>query len=950
MKTKYRHVPAVAVILSFFTLCLNVGCAKQTEPEENLSSPSSILVRPGGDLQAVLDSGKNLLLEKNGVYEITETLKYKFGNQEISTKDAIHISDYATLRISDPNLMLLVDGSGKDHIVLKNVTLDGNRYKLSIVAKKEVTGGGGQPPMVVFGGDGVEGQKVLNNVFMSTRTWSSLKVHEGATNVLIEGNIFLGAGVGPRGNGREKAEVPFNWGDAVSCAAENTTIRNNLIIDPTDVGIVFYGAPGSVAEDNVISCISRESLGGINMVDGFLYPLDDGQERFSYQGVVVRNNYIDSFGARIHMSIPMGAGVWVPRTKDKTLVGATVHDNTIAGGAAGYGLVVNGVDKFSVYGNKSIASHSGVGDGLRPVFTNYPDEPGPFLFNPDRVTNSNLQKEFVPSKRHLLHLLRCNHGKTNELGYRIYKYGEFEVRAVINAAYLEMLGREPSQKEMEDNIAWLQTDQVSADQLRRKLIAGDEFKKRFGNVASDDLHPYRIKLWMGMLDGIAKEYLKNNNKMPDAKTLYFAALSQLNRSKIERVDSSTLNKKIMCGYQGWYRCAGDGTGLAWVHYRGRDLNFYDGDCGIEYWPDMSEMDQDEQYLPHKFFYPDGSRAYVYSNANPKSTIRHFKWMHDYGIDGVFIQRFAMEVTIDWDEEANFSRTGYNHVLDLCRQGANRYGRTYAVMYDLTSMPANYIDNVIRDWKYLVNIMKITKNPDDKAYQQHNGGPVVGIWGVGFRNKEYTLKECEKLVDFLKNDPIYGGCTVMLGVPTYWRTAGRDSAKDAGLLELYKKADIISPWTVGRLKNIDDAKNYAESVVVEDIKWCKDNGLDFMPVSFPGFGWKNLTGNPKAFISRQDGRFLWAQHHSLIDSGANMIYQAMFDELDESTQIYKVTNTPPNGKSEFLTYDGLPTDHYLWQVGEATKMLRGETVLSDRIPPRKGYDDINERIASGYKKD
>ena len=105
----------------------------------------------------------------------------------------------------------------------------------------------------------------------------------------------------------------------------------------------------------------------------------------------------------------------------------------------------------------------------------------------------------------MLHLLRCNHGKTNELVDRIYKYGEFEVRAVINAAYLEMLGREPSQKEMEDNIAWLQKDQVSADQLRRKLIAGDEFKKKFGNVAPDDLHPYRIKLWMEILDGIRKE-------------------------------------------------------------------------------------------------------------------------------------------------------------------------------------------------------------------------------------------------------------------------------------------------------------------------------------------------------------------------------------------------------------------------------------------------------------
>lgn len=141
-----------------------------------------------------------------------------------------------------------------------------------------------------------------------------------------------------------------------------------------------------------------------------------------------------------------------------------------------------------------------------------------------------------------------------------------------------------------------------------------------------------------------------------------------------------------------------------------------------------------------------------------------------------------------------------------------------------------------------------------------------------------------------------------------------------------KTTIISPWSVGRFKNIEQAKNYADTRIVEDIKWCKDNGLDYMPAAFPGSGWENPTGNPSSFISREDGRFLWAQHYELIKNGSTMIYQTMFDELDESTQIYKVTNNLPVGKSKFDTYRGLPSDHYLWQVGEASKMLRGETPL------------------------
>ncbi len=39
------------------------------------------------------------------------------------------------------------------------------------------------------------------------------------------------------------------------------------------------------------------------------------------------------------------------------------------------------------------------------------------------------------------------YGKTNEMGYRIYQYGEYEVEAVIGAAYLEMLVSIPGRGE-----------------------------------------------------------------------------------------------------------------------------------------------------------------------------------------------------------------------------------------------------------------------------------------------------------------------------------------------------------------------------------------------------------------------------------------------------------------------------------------------------------------------
>jgi hypothetical protein len=63
----------------------------------------------------------------------------------------------------------------------------------------------------------------------------------------------------------------------------------------------------------------------------------------------------------------------------------------------------------------------------------------------------------------------------------------------------------------------------------------------------------------------------------------------------------------------------------------------------------------------------------------------------------------------------------------------------------------------------------------------------------------------------------------------------------------------------------------------------------------------------------------------------MAYQAMFDEVDEGTAIFKCTNDPPVGESQFVTYEGLPSDFYLRLVGQAGKMLRGAIPPSDDLP-------------------
>lgn len=399
------------------------------------------------------------------------------------------------------------------------------------------------------------------------------------------------------------------------------------------------------------------------------------------------------------------------------------------------------------------------------------------------------------------------------------------------------------------------------------------------------------------------------------------------------VETQTLAGKVMCGYQGWFGAPTDGGDRGWTQWGGRN-GFQPGSCCIDLWPDVSELDPEERFAT-QFMHEDGRPADVFSPFNRKTVLRHFKWMQDCGIDGVFVQRFITDVS------SPKGARHFNVVLNHCREGANLFGRSYAVMYDLSGMRGGQMQRVMEDWKALVDHMEITK---DAAYLHHAGKPVVAVWGFGFSDgRKYTPTEGLELVQFFKDDPRYGGCTVMLGVPTYWRTLERDCINDPVMHQLILKADIVSPWTVGRYTTTAQATRYAQSTLKQDIEWCKERGKDYLPVVFPGFSWHNLKPqSPLDQIPRLKGQFLWTQFVEAKKAGATMIYQAMFDEVNEGTAILKCTNKPPVGASPFVTYEGLPSDFYLKLVGYASRMLRGQVPSTDDVPAISSLSKENAR--------
>ena len=395
-----------------------------------------------------------------------------------------------------------------------------------------------------------------------------------------------------------------------------------------------------------------------------------------------------------------------------------------------------------------------------------------------------------------------------------------------------------------------------------------------------------------------------------------------------RVDASTLTGKVMVGYQGWFNAEGDGAKRGYNHWTRGYVRPAAGKVRVDMWPDLTEFPAAERF-PTDLVHADGRPAEVFSSYLRPTVVRHFSWMQEHHIDGAFLQRFINSLSRGTSLSAN------NAVLENVRAGSRQHGRVYALMYDLSGLAPGKADLLIEDWKKLLRDTALTSDP---TYLRHHGKPLLALWGCGFKDDDKprpTLADWRKILTFLKDDKESGGLAIMLGVPSFWRTQTRDTIPDPTLLELVQLADVISPWTPGRYRTPEAAATHAATVWQPDLAWCQARKIDFLPVAFPGFSWHNMKPTePLNAIPRLGGRFFWSQIAAAKRVGADMLYVAMFDEVDEGTAIFKVTNSPPVGPGEgvqFATYEGLPSDHYLRLTGLAGKVLRGEHPATSDLP-------------------
>ena len=102
------------------------------------------------------------------------------------------------------------------------------------------------------------------------------------------------------------------------------------------------------------------------------------------------------------------------------------------------------------------------------------------------------------------------------------------------------------------------------------------------------------------------------------------------------------------------------------------------------------------------------------------------------------------------------------------------------------------------------------------------------------------------------------------------------------------------------------------------------------------------------IPRLGGRFYWRQVERALDAGTTMMYGAMFDEVDESTAMFKLAASPRDAPVDVplvtLDIDGesLPSDWYLRLARETQRRLRASAPRSRREatspPPARSARD------------
>lgn len=380
------------------------------------------------------------------------------------------------------------------------------------------------------------------------------------------------------------------------------------------------------------------------------------------------------------------------------------------------------------------------------------------------------------------------------------------------------------------------------------------------------------------------------------------------------VDASTLQGKVLAGYQGWFNTPNDAADQGYVHWG------QPGDWSIEMWPDAKDYDSTELFAVPGVSTASGEQAYLFSSANASVVQRHFRWMREHDIDGVFVQRFTGSFMFK-QPDGSYQGEPQWPVVNA-RDAAHREGRTWAIEYDIQNGGTEAqrwqrIQQVKDDWEFLTATSGLDML-NDSHYQREDGKPVVAIFGLHVSSgNTYTTAQQTDLINYFQSRGVY-----VIGAGRHTQTPGQ--VANAGLHDAY------IPWQGYWAGGNSFAPNEA----------ILDGVTDHIPHVFPGFSWTHLQNdNLATSVDREDGEFYWRMiSDAANETNAPWYFIGMFDEYDEGTNLIPATDDPPvpdtDPQGDPLTYqvsDPRPNDWWMALTGRAKQALQGKISINDTMP-------------------
>ena len=236
MKTLNFHL---VLLLLVATSCSPFFLSTPEPTPTPLPTPEPCLA--GGD-QSTINArlkgvGAEAVLCQGALFDLKAPVVLSAAAQKIYTEGFPEDDRRAMLRIASQNVTTAIKMRDHDAALISHIIIDGNRPEL----------GYREGEALVFAGGNSTGQVIRSVKITEPRSWSALHLMEPCTQALVEK-----CEIGPAGMSN------YTWADGISLACTDSIVRDNLIVDATDGGIVIFAAPGSLVE--IILCAQKHAL------------------------------------------------------------------------------------------------------------------------------------------------------------------------------------------------------------------------------------------------------------------------------------------------------------------------------------------------------------------------------------------------------------------------------------------------------------------------------------------------------------------------------------------------------------------------------------------------------------------------------------------------------------------------------------------------------------------